>query len=88
MGRPGAAGIDTRVEIGLRSSTSLHGARWPNPWQDRFGLSWQVIPRGLTDRLASPHPERSERAMRAILRMEKLELERVRRPWEGQPLPF
>jgi predicted 3-demethylubiquinone-9 3-methyltransferase (glyoxalase superfamily) len=56
--------------------------------KDRFGLSWQVIPRGVTELLVSPHPERSERAMRAILRMEKLDLERIRRAWEGEPLQF
>lgn len=64
------------------------GARQCGWLQDRFGLSWQVIPRGLTELLGSPQVERSERAMRAVLRMEKLDLELIRRAWEGGPVPF
>lgn len=64
------------------------GARQCGWLRDRFGLSWQVIPRGLNDLLASSEDERAERAMRAVLRMDKLDLELIRRAWRGEPVPF
>lgn len=52
------------------------------------GSSWQVIPRGLNELLASSEYDRSERAMRAVLRMDKLDLGLIRRAWRGEPVPF
>jgi predicted 3-demethylubiquinone-9 3-methyltransferase (glyoxalase superfamily) len=43
--------------------------------KDRFGLSWQIIPRTLTDLLADPDPEKSQRVMRAMLTMKKLDIQ-------------
>jgi predicted 3-demethylubiquinone-9 3-methyltransferase (glyoxalase superfamily) len=40
--------------------------------KDRFGLSWQVIPTRLPELLADPDPQRSQRAMTAMLGMKKL----------------
>jgi predicted 3-demethylubiquinone-9 3-methyltransferase (glyoxalase superfamily) len=42
--------------------------------KDRFGLSWQVVPVGLEQVLADPDPERSRRAMQAMLQMRKLDI--------------
>jgi len=41
--------------------------------KDRFGLSWQVYPRRLTELLADPDPDRARRAMEAMLEMTKIE---------------
>ena len=41
--------------------------------KDRFGLSWQVYPRRLTELLADPDPARARRAMEAMLKMTKIE---------------
>ena len=41
---------------------------------DRFGVSWQVIPEGLGRLLGDPDPGRSDRAMRAMLSMAKIDL--------------
>ncbi len=40
--------------------------------KDRFGLSWQVVPRRLTELLADPDPERARRATEAMLRMRRI----------------
>ncbi len=40
--------------------------------RDRFGLSWQVVPRQLFDYLGGPDPEGAQRAMQAMLGMKKL----------------
>jgi predicted 3-demethylubiquinone-9 3-methyltransferase (glyoxalase superfamily) len=42
--------------------------------KDRFGVSWQVVPTRLNELVADPDPERSERAMRAMLGMKKLDI--------------
>lgn len=41
---------------------------------DRFGLSWQIIPRQLSALLGDPDPARAERAMKAMLSMVKIDL--------------
>lgn len=53
-----------------------HGGE-PGPcgWlKDRFGLSWQIIPRRLQALLGDPDPERARRAMEAMLKMGKIEI--------------
>jgi predicted 3-demethylubiquinone-9 3-methyltransferase (glyoxalase superfamily) len=52
--------------------------------KDRFGVSWQVVPAVLTEMLNDPDSERSERVMQAVLRMQKLEIEPLRRAFAGQ----
>ena len=42
--------------------------------KDRYGLSWQVCPVGMLDLLNDPDEGRSQRAMRAMLGMKKLDL--------------
>jgi predicted 3-demethylubiquinone-9 3-methyltransferase (glyoxalase superfamily) len=44
---------------------------------DRFGVSWQVIPRQLTDLLSDPDPGRANRAMQAMLGMKKIDVSAV-----------
>ncbi|HEX3842239.1 MAG TPA: VOC family protein [Acidimicrobiales bacterium] len=46
--------------------------------KDRYGLSWQVVPNGLVDLLSDPDPGRSQRAMKSMLAMTKLDLPTVR----------
>ena len=46
--------------------------------KDRFGVSWQIIPKGLGQILS--HPEKGELAMQALLKMKKLEIEKLINP--------
>jgi predicted 3-demethylubiquinone-9 3-methyltransferase (glyoxalase superfamily) len=52
--------------------------------KDRFGLSWQIVPSGLSDLIGGPDRERSDRAMEAMLRMKKIDLDAVRRAYDGR----
>jgi predicted 3-demethylubiquinone-9 3-methyltransferase (glyoxalase superfamily) len=45
--------------------------------KDRFGVSWQVVPRVLSQLLNDPDPARAGRAMNAMLQMNKIEIEQL-----------
>jgi predicted 3-demethylubiquinone-9 3-methyltransferase (glyoxalase superfamily) len=42
--------------------------------KDKFGLSWQVIPERMGELLSDPDPERRQRAMQAMLQMQKIDV--------------
>ncbi|MBS0264143.1 MAG: VOC family protein [Planctomycetes bacterium] len=42
--------------------------------KDRWGLSWQVVPKRLHQLLSDPHPGRARRAMEAMLTMSKIQI--------------
>lgn len=43
--------------------------------KDRYGLSWQIIPRVLPELLTSPVPGTAQRAMQAMLKMGKIDVD-------------
>jgi predicted 3-demethylubiquinone-9 3-methyltransferase (glyoxalase superfamily) len=47
--------------------------------KDRFGLSWQIIPRALPELLGDPDPDRARRAMEAMLKMKKIDVAELER---------
>jgi predicted 3-demethylubiquinone-9 3-methyltransferase (glyoxalase superfamily) len=51
--------------------------------KDRYGLSWQVVPRKMVDWFGEPN-ERSERVMTALLPMGKLDIAALERAYEGR----
>ena len=51
---------------------------------DRWGLSWQIVPTRLHELLADPDPERSRRAMEAMLEMNKLDIAELERAADGE----
>jgi predicted 3-demethylubiquinone-9 3-methyltransferase (glyoxalase superfamily) len=51
--------------------------------KDRFGLSWQVIPREMGQYLGGPDTEGAARAMQAMLQMQKLDVAKLREAYEG-----
>src|SRR5919199_6717439 len=56
------------------------GEEGPCGWlKDRFGVSWQIVPSALPRLLGDPDPERSQRVMRAMLGMKKIEIEGLER---------
>jgi predicted 3-demethylubiquinone-9 3-methyltransferase (glyoxalase superfamily) len=54
--------------------------------EDRYGLSWQVVPTGMAEVLGDPDPARAERAMQAMLGMSKLDIAALRRAADGVPV--
>ncbi len=65
--------------------TAGGGAPGPCGWlKDRFGLSWQIVPAIVGRMLSDPDPAKSNRAMEAVLRMGKLDIETIRQAYEGE----
>ena len=46
--------------------------------KDKYGLSWQVVPTGLGEVLGNKDPARAKRAMEAMLKMSKLDLDAMK----------
>jgi predicted 3-demethylubiquinone-9 3-methyltransferase (glyoxalase superfamily) len=51
--------------------------------RDRFGLSWQVVPTASVEMLNHPDRVKAGRAMQALFTMEKIDIERMRRAFDG-----
>ncbi len=45
--------------------------------QDKYGLSWQIVPTVLGQLMSDPDPEKSSRVMKAMLQMDKLDIQRL-----------
>jgi len=62
------------------SKLSEGGEEGPCGWlKDRFGLSWQIIPKRLPELLGDPDQEKAQRAMAAMLQMGKIEIDELER---------
>jgi len=77
---------DTQAEIdhyweglGAGGDPSARQCGW---LKDRFGLSWQVVPR-LLSAWTTENPARAERVIQALLPMKKLDLAALRRAYES-----
>lgn len=53
--------------------------------QDRFGVSWQVVPRVLPEMLMDSDKARSARAMQAMLKMKKLDIAVLQQAFNANP---
>lgn len=51
--------------------------------KDKFGLSWQVVPAALPQRLAQKDEDKACRAMQAMLQMQKLDIAALERAAQG-----
>jgi predicted 3-demethylubiquinone-9 3-methyltransferase (glyoxalase superfamily) len=53
--------------------------------KDRYGLSWQVTPKGMDEVFADPDEDRAKRAMEAMLGMRKIDIAALRAAADGVP---
>lgn len=80
--------VDTQAEVDRLwdALTADGGEPGPCGWlKDRYGLSWQIVPRGFAEMAAQP--ERYARAMPAMLQMTKLDLAALEAAADGRPVP-
>ena len=50
--------------------------------KDKYGLSWQIIPATLGKLLSDPDHEKSNRVMRAMLQMDKIDIARLQQAYQ------
>jgi predicted 3-demethylubiquinone-9 3-methyltransferase (glyoxalase superfamily) len=70
---------ETQAEVDdLWEKLSAGGAKSRCGWlQDRFGLSWQILPTILPKLLRDPNPAKANAALQAMLQMDKLDIPRL-----------
>jgi|SRR6185503_9032142 predicted 3-demethylubiquinone-9 3-methyltransferase (glyoxalase superfamily) len=51
--------------------------------KDKYGLSWQVVPRVLIEMITDPNTKKSGRVMEAMLQMKKIDIAAVKRAYAG-----
>jgi predicted 3-demethylubiquinone-9 3-methyltransferase (glyoxalase superfamily) len=65
----------------LRDDGTAEACGW---LRDKYGVSWQIIPTAMGEMLGDPDPEKSGRAMKAMLQMKKIDIAELRRAHEGK----
>ena len=51
--------------------------------KDKFGASWQIVPRILIERLSDPDPVKAARVMTAMLQMKKIDIAAIERAYRS-----
>jgi predicted 3-demethylubiquinone-9 3-methyltransferase (glyoxalase superfamily) len=52
--------------------------------KDKYGLSWQIVPKGLEKWMSDKDAERSNRAMQAVLKMKKIIIADIEKAYDGK----
>ncbi|MGH8683661.1 MAG: VOC family protein [Burkholderiales bacterium] len=75
---------ETQQEIdALWEKLSAGGAKNRCGWlQDKYGLSWQIIPPVLGEMLSDKDPRKSQSVMKAMLQMDKIDIKRLEQAYE------
>ena len=50
--------------------------------KDKYGISWQIVPSVLGEMMQDKETEKSERVIKALLQMKKIEIEGLRKAYE------
>jgi len=60
------------------------GEYLPCGWlRDKYGFAWNIVPSGLVELLGNPDREKAGRAMKAMMEMGKLDINELRRAFDG-----
>lgn len=52
--------------------------------KDKFGLSWQIVPRDVAEMMTDKDAKRSGRVMEALMQMKKIDIETLKQAHEGR----
>ncbi|MSU55317.1 MAG: VOC family protein [Candidatus Taylorbacteria bacterium] len=76
---------DTQEEVDeLWTKLSEGGSSGKCGWlKDKFGLSWQIIPKALSELLNGDDTDKTERVMEAMLQMTKIEIDTLKKAYNG-----
>jgi predicted 3-demethylubiquinone-9 3-methyltransferase (glyoxalase superfamily) len=75
---------DTQEEVDeMWEKLTEGGEPGPCGWlKDKYGVSWQVVPRVLYEMMLDPDPVKAERVMEAVLQMQKLDIQALREAYQ------
>jgi predicted 3-demethylubiquinone-9 3-methyltransferase (glyoxalase superfamily) len=69
----------------LWTRLSEGGSEGPCGWlKDKFGLSWQIVPRALVTMLSDADPAKAARVMGAMMTMKKIDIARLQQAYHNQ----
>ena len=76
---------DNQEEVDrLWSTLSEDGEEGPCGWlKDKFGVSWQIVPKVLIELLTDTDQVKAQRVMAAMLQMRKIEIDELERAAEA-----
>jgi len=76
---------DSQKEVDdLWAKLSKGGAPGQCGWlKDKFGLSWQIVPRVMIELLQDKDPAKSQRVMRAMMQMTKIDIAALERAYRA-----
>ena len=80
---------DDQGEVDRLWSSLILGGGEPSQcgWlKDKFGVSWQIVPKVLPEMLNGSDRAAAERAMQAMLGMSKLDIRKLQEAYEGVPV--
>jgi len=77
---------ETQAEVDeLWEKLSEGGKKSQCGWlEDKFGVSWQIIPSVLGELMSDPDDEKSNRVMQAMLQMTKIDIAGLQRAYDGR----
>ena len=77
---------ETQQEVDeLWEKLSEDGEEGPCGWlKDKYGVSWQVVPRILDEMIRDPDPVKAERVMKAMLQMQKIDIAGLQQAYDQQ----
>jgi predicted 3-demethylubiquinone-9 3-methyltransferase (glyoxalase superfamily) len=75
---------ETQLEVDeLWEKLSAGGQKGQCSWlKDKYGLSWQIIPKALGEMLADRDPKKSQRVMQAMLQMTRIDVNRLKQAYD------
>jgi predicted 3-demethylubiquinone-9 3-methyltransferase (glyoxalase superfamily) len=77
--------IQDEVDYYWKELTANGGQESKCGWlKDKFGVSWQVVPKVLIDMLHDKDPTKSERIMKAMLQMQKIDIKTLNDAYAGK----
>jgi predicted 3-demethylubiquinone-9 3-methyltransferase (glyoxalase superfamily) len=77
---------ETQEEVDeLWEKLSAGGEKSRCGWlKDKYGLSWQIIPTALGKLMSDPDPEKSKAVFQAMLKMNKIVIEDLKKAYDGK----
>ncbi len=77
--------VDTQDQVNRYSNalSAVPGAEQCGWVKDRFGISWQIVPRQLSKLISDADPKRARRAFNAMMDMKRIDIAALERAADG-----